>query len=180
MTERLRGFEVAKGFENEGVNLPTRSTANSAGYDFEAARDTVIPSIWKAVFHQFSDFVKGCYDSSQISDNLTKLLKPTLVPTGVKAYMQEDEVLYLTNRSSNPLKFFLLLGNGIGVVDADYYGNPDNDGHIMFQFINFGFRDVVIKKGTRIGQGVFAKFLKVDGDRAQGVRVGGFGSTGSN
>lgn len=106
-----------------------------------------------------------------------RTLKPTLVPTGIKAYMQTDEFLQLANRSSNPLKRFLLLANGVGVIDADYYNNPDNEGHIMFQFVNFGVTDVTIKKGERIGQGIFLPFLKADQDETISTRTGGFGSS---
>ena len=49
----------------------------------------------------------------------------------------------------------------------------------MFPVHNFGFKDKLIKKGERIGQGVFLNFLKVDGDKAAGQRNGGFGSTGT-
>ena len=149
---KLRGFEVAKGFENAGVNLPVRKTAYSAGYDIEAVEDTVVPS-----------FKKG--DA------------PTLIKTGIKAYMMDDEVLYLYNRSSNPKKKGLILANSVGVIDKDYYGNPDNDGHIMFAFFNIKDEDIVIKKGEAIGQGVFAKYLVTDDDAATGERTGGFGST---
>ena len=150
--ERKRGFEVAKGFENSNINLPVRSTKNSAGYDVEAAEDCVIPA-----------FKPG--------------QKPTLVKTGIKAYMESDEVLILANRSSNPGKKGLILANSIGVVDSDYYGNPDNDGHIMYAFFNFKAEDVEIKKGERIGQAIFQKYLVTDNDIAQGERTGGFGST---
>ena len=150
--DRKRGFEVAKGFENAGINLPVRSTKNSAGYDIEAAEDVVIPA-----------FKLG--------------QKPVLVKTGLKAYMQSDEVLILANRSSNPGKKGLILANSIGVVDSDYYGNPDNDGHIMFAFFNFKDEDIEIKKGDRIGQGMFQKYLVTDNDIAGGERTGGFGST---
>lgn len=150
--EKQRGFEVAKGFENSKINLPIRKTKCSAGYDFEAAEDTIIPS-----------FKKGT--------------KPTLVKTGVKAYMKEDEVLILANRSSNPGKKGLIMANSIGVVDSDYYGNPDNDGHIMFAFYNIKEEDVEIKKGEAIGQGIFQKFLSIDNDNATEERKGGFGST---
>lgn len=150
--ERKRGFEIAKGFENDGINLPVRKTKSSAGYDIEAAEDCIIPS-----------FKKG--------------MKPTLVKTGLKAYMMEDEALILANRSSNPGKRGLILANSIGVVDSDYYGNPDNDGHIMFAFFNIKDEDVEIKKGDAIGQGIFQKFLTVDEDLAEGERMGGFGST---
>ena len=150
--ERKRGFEIAKGFENEGINLPIRKTKCSAGYDIEAAENTIIPS-----------FKKG--------------MKPTLVKTGIKAYMESDEVLILANRSSNPGKKGLILANSIGVVDSDYYENPDNDGHIMYAFFNFKAEDVEIKKGERIGQAIFQKYLVTDNDIAQGERTGGFGST---
>ena len=153
--ERKRGFEIAKGFENAGINLPVRKTKFSAGYDIEAAEDTVIPS-----------FKKG--------------MKPILVKTGIKAYMGEDEVLILANRSSNPGKKGLILANSIGVIDSDYYGNPDNDGHIMFAFFNIKDEDIQIKKGEAIGQAIFQKFLVSDNDFAEGTRTGGFGSTSKN
>ena len=151
--EKIRGFEIAKGFEDKGINLPIRKTKSSAGYDVEAAEDTVIPS-----------FKKG--------------MNPTLVKTGIKAYMADDEVLMLYNRSSNPKKKGLILANSVGVVDKDYYGNPDNDGHIMFAFYNIKDEDVVVKKGEAIGQAIFQKYLIADDDVAEGERMGGFGSTG--
>ena len=147
-----RGFEIAKGFEDKNINLPVRKTKFAAGYDIEAAEDIVIPS-----------FKKG--------------MAPVLIPTGLKAYMEDDEVLYLYNRSSNPKKKGLILANSVGVVDKDYYGNPDNDGHIMFAFFNIKDEDITIKKGEAIGQGVFAKYLVTDDDVAGGDRTGGFGST---
>ena len=91
--------------------------------------------------------------------------------------MGEDEVLILANRSSNPGKKGLILANSIGVIDSDYYGNPDNDGHIMFTFFNIKEEDIEIKKGDAIGQAIFQKFLVTDDDFAEGERTGGFGST---
>ena len=150
--EKVRGFEVAKGFEDKGINLPIRKTKYSAGYDIEAAEDVIIPS-----------FKKG--------------MNPTLVKTGLKVYMQDDEVVLLYNRSSNPKKKGLIVANSVGVIDKDYYGNPDNDGHIMFAFYNIKEEDVEIKKGEAIGQAIFQKYLMADDDNAEGERVGGFGST---
>ena len=149
---KKRGFEIAKGFENAGINMPIRKTKFSAGYDIEAAEDCIVPS-----------FKKG--------------QKPTLIKTGIKAYMQDDEVLKLYNRSSNPGKKGLVLANGVGVVDKDYYGNEDNDGVIMFAFYNIKDEDITIKKGEAIGQCIFQKYLIADNDEAQGERIGGFGST---
>ena len=150
--EKLRGFEIARGWEDKGIHIPERKTKYSAGYDFEAAEDVIIPS-----------FKKG--------------IAPTLVKTGIKAYMADDEVLMLYNRSSNPKKKGLILSNSVGVIDKDYYENQDNDGHIMFAFYNIKDEDIVIKKGDATGQAVFQKYLITDNDNAQGERVGGFGST---
>ena len=150
--EKIRGFEIAKGFEDKGINLPVRKTKYSAGYDVEAAEDVIIPS-----------FKKG--------------MKPTLIKTGIKSYMQENEYLMLANRSSNPGKKGLILANSVGIIDKDYYGNPDNDGHIMFAFYNIKDEEVEIKKGDCIGQAIFMPFLIADNDVAEGTRTGGFGST---
>ena len=149
---KTRGFEVAKGFEDKNINLPIRKTKSAAGYDIEAAEDCVI-----------EPFKPG--------DN------PTLVKTGLKAYMPEDEYLMLCNRSSNPKKKGLVMANSVGIIDADYYGNPDNDGAFMFAFYNIKNEPVTIKKGEAIGQGIFMKYLTIDNDSADGIRTGGFGST---
>jgi dUTP pyrophosphatase len=84
----------------------------------------------------------------------------------------------LYNRSSNPKKLGLVLANGVGVVDSDYYNNPSNEGEIGFLFYNTSSDTVIIKKGSKIGQGVFHKYLITDGDNAGGIREGGYGSTG--
>ena len=150
--EKLRGFEIAKGWEDKNINLPKRSTKYAAGYDVEAAEDTIIPTFKPGV-------------------------KPTLIPTGLKAYMQDDEMLCLYNRSSNPKKKGLVLANSVGIIDKDYYGNADNDGHIMYAMWNFKNEDVKIEKGERIGQAIFQKYLIADNDTADSERTGGFGST---
>ncbi|MBO5349567.1 MAG: dUTP diphosphatase [Clostridia bacterium] len=149
---RTRGFEVAKGWEDKGINLPIRKTKHSAGYDVEAAEDTIIPA-----------FKPG--------------QKPTLIKTGLKAYCPTDEFYMLCNRSSNPGKKGLVMANSVGIIDSDYYGNPDNDGHFMYAYYNFFDHDVEIKKGDVIGQVIFLKYFTVDNDCAQGQRMGGFGST---
>ena len=69
------------------------------------------------------------------------------------------------------------MANGVGIIDKDYYGNEENDGHFSFAFYNFGKEAVEIKKGEAIGQGIFQKYLTVDDDEAKGERKGGYGST---
>jgi len=149
--EKLRGFEIAKGFEDKGINLPKRSTKNSAGYDIEAAETVVI-----------EPFKNG--------------VKPTLIATGLKAYCQSDEWFMLANRSSGPKKG-LLFPHSFGIIDSDYYGNESNDGHLFVQCINIKDEPLEIKKGDVIAQVVFQKYLITDDDNADGIRTGGFGST---
>ena len=149
---RKRGFEVVKGYEDKGINLPVRKTKYAAAYDVEAAEEVVLPS-----------FKKG--------------MKPTLIPTGLKAYMQSDEVLLIVPRSSGPKKQGISFPHNVGVIDSDYYNNSDNEGHIFVQCINLKDEDVVIKKGEAVAQAIFQKYLTVDDDNAEGERTGGFGST---
>ena len=149
---KQRGFEIVKEYENENINLPKRSTAHSAAYDIEAACDMVIPS-----------FKIG--------------MKPTLIPTGLKSYMMDDEVLMILPRSSGPKKQGIMFPHSMGVIDSDYYNNIDNEGHIFVQCINIKDTDVEIKKGDKIAQAYFQKFLITDDDDATGERIGGFGST---
>ena len=130
------------------VNLPKRATKGAAGYDFECATETVCPA------HSI-----------------------TLIPTGIKAQIDEGYYLQLAVRSSTPKKKGLILANGIGIVDEDYYNNPDNEGHIMFQVYNITDNDVIIPAGERIGQGVFIKYILTDDDYVNTLRTGGFGST---
>ena len=148
---RNRGFEVVEEYKDKEINLPVRSTKYSAGYDVEAAEDVVIPA-----------FRPG--------------IKPTLVPTGLKAYCLEDEFYMLVNRSSGPKKG-LVMANSIGIIDSDYYNNENNEGHFYFQYFNMKDEDITIHKGDVIGQIIFQKYLIVDNDNAEGVRTGGFGST---
>lgn len=147
----MRGFEIAKGWEDRGIELPRRSTAHAAGYDIAAAEDVTVP-----VFRP--------------------RIKPTLIPTGLKAYCQPDECYFIFNRSSGAGKG-IVLANGVGVIDADYYENSKNDGHFQVVVFNVSDHDLEIKKGDRIAQVVFQKFLTIDDDAASGERQGGFGST---
>lgn len=173
----MRKFAVCKGYENKEVNLPKRGTAHSAGYDFEAAEDTCIPTVWSTalLFFKKLDFFQSLKDREH-KITIPKI-EGTLIKTGVKAYFEKDEKLNLYARSSIFNKFGLILANGVGVVESDYADNIGNDGNIMFNYINFGVKPIIIKKGEKIGQGVFSKFLITDDDEAEGVRIGGFGST---
>lgn len=173
---KVRGFEIVSSYEGKEITLPERATQQAAGYDFQAAEDIVVPTIWNVLL---KNQALQQNETSGLPEANKEYLASTLVPTGVKAYMQEDEYLQLANRSSNPIKNQLSMPNGVGIVDADYYGNEKNEGHIYFQFINYGLTDYVIKKGDRIGQGIFMPYLKADKDTNSGViRTGGFGSSG--
>ena len=163
---RKRGFEIVSKFKNEDINLPVRKTNASAGYDFEAAESLIVPSIWKVLAEKvFIGEATG--------------LKATLIPTGIKSYMLDDEYLQLSIRSGTALKTGLILANGVGIVDSDYYNNPDNEGHIMIALLNFGNEPVTLEKGERVAQGIFSKYLITNDDDATGVRTGGIGSTGT-
>lgn len=144
----MRRFEVVSRCKDMNVKLPKRKTKKSAGYDFFAIEDfTLYPN------------------------------KLCIVPTGVKAYMEDDEVLYLHIRSSVAFKRGVRMLNSIGVIDADFVDNPDNEGEISLGLLSHNDDIVHIQKGERIAQGVFHKFLITDDDNAEGKRVGGIGST---
>lgn len=146
-----RRFEVVKGCDPKETLLPKRATASSAGYDFYSK------------------------EAAEIRPGETRVLF-----TGVKAKMPSSEVLILAARSSLAVKRSLSLANGIGIIDADYYGNPENDGEIGIALHNHGTETASIQKGERIAQGVFLPYLTVDEDESEDRRLGGFGSSGQN
>lgn len=150
---KKRGFEVIRSYQGKGIQLPIRRTAWSAGYDIGAAESV--------------DIDPGAC---------------VFVPTGLKAYMQPEEVLQLYIRSGVAGKHQLILMNSVGIIDADYYNNEENEGHIILALMNYGENTVHVEKGTRIVQGVFMNYLVADGDRAGAgqARQGGFGSTGES
>lgn len=144
----MRRFEIVSRCKDMNVELPKRKTKKSAGYDFFAIENfTLYPN------------------------------KLCIVPTGVKAYMENNEVLYLHIRSSVAFKRGVRMLNSIGVIDADFVDNPDNEGEISLGLLSHNDDIVHIQKGERIAQGVFHKFLITDDDDAEGQRVGGIGST---
>lgn len=151
---RTRGFEIVsdefRKHPNVDIQLPKRGTKKSAGYDICTPVDIIIPP-------------NGISDAIQ---------------TDLKAYMLEDEVLEIVPRSSIGFKKGLMLINTVGIIDSDYYSNPDNDGNIGFKFKNLTDKAVEIKAGERILQGIFKKYLTTDYDDCNIERMGGIGSTG--
>mgnify|MGYP004456403471 FL=1 len=130
-------------------NLPKRATKTSAGYDFFALFDyTLAPGEIKKI------------------------------PTGIKANFNEDEVLFLIDRSSMGFKWNVRMCNQVGVIDSDYYNNQDNEGHIWIKIQNEGTKDYNVKKGEGIIQGIFMKYLTIDNEEDNTTkRIGGIGST---
>nr|DAV08621.1 MAG TPA: dUTPase [Caudoviricetes sp.] len=148
----MRRFERIDVPRARDAVLPKRATAHSAGYDFVAPEDIIV--------HAGRGFV-------------------ATVKTGIKARMEPDEFLMICIRSSLGIKWGLALANGTGIIDADYYGNPNNDGEICIAFVNRDpYRDVKIQKGDRIAQGIFMKYLLAEDDETDTERNGGVGSTG--
>jgi dUTP pyrophosphatase len=193
-------FEKVSRFNDVDITLPVRKTANSAGYDFEVAEDTIIPSYANSMnifseaaaqvaMQDENNVIKNDdgvpvsvrippMELSEIAD-VTKatLVRPSLVSTGVKCYLDEGTYLELSVRSSSPIKFWLILATGVGIIDADYADNPDNEGEIFFQLINLSPVTIILRKGDIIGQGIIKPYLTTEKDDAVGERVGGFGST---
>ena len=134
--------------EYDDIKLPTRSTKHSAGYDF------------------ISPFAFELKPGETIK-----------VPSGIKVAMNNDEFLALLVRSSMGFKYNIRLCNQVGIVDSDYYNNPDNEGHMFIALKNEGEKVFTVEKGDKYAQGIFQKYLLTDDDEADGERTGGFGST---
>lgn len=168
-------FEKVSRFADVDFPMPARKTAHSAGYDFAVAEEIIIPPL------------KNCWELLKQDDilsldemaALTKRtkVKPSLVSTGVKCKMEEDNYLELMVRSSTPLKYWLVMSNGVGIVDADYYNNPDNEGEIFLEIINLSPNPIILHPGDIIGQGIIKSYIKIDDDNTTVERAGGFGST---
>ena len=131
------------------IELPTRATSGSAGYDIKAPFDITL------------------------SPGTT-----IKIPTGIRVEMEEDWVLKLYPRSGLGFKFRLQLNNTVGIIDSDYF-HSDNEGHIFIKITNDSNEDkiVEIKAGEGFAQGIFIEYGITVDDDAQGVRNGGFGST---
>ena len=187
--------KISKYADDELVIVPSRKTAQSAGYDFCAAEDTIIPPFVEIMedamladmedrkvkehYADVREFMEKEYPFTL--DRIAAISKKfdakvALVPTGVKCKIPDGYFLQLSVRSSLPLKHWLILGNGVGIIDADYYNNPDNEGHIYFQIINLLPVPIKIQKGECFGQGILMEY-HTTGDNVTTTREGGFGST---
>ena len=133
--------------ETFDVKLPARATAGSAGYDFFLLHDISI----------------------RPGENI-------LIPTGVRCKIEPGYVLQLYPRSGLGFKYGLQLRNTVGIIDSDYY-NALNEGHIMAKLTNTGTETIELKKGQAFMQGIFTEYFITEDDFAEGVRIGGFGST---
>lgn len=183
-------FELVSRFAGCDELLPKRSTANSAGYDLIVAEDTIVST------YQYADYINFHLDSyddvfaergkelslielAEITGRDHKeFRRPRLVSTGVKCKLAPDEYLEIVPRSSTPLKYWLVVANSPGIVDSDYYNNPDNEGEIFVQLINFSNEVIKLKKGDKIAQAIIRKYYVTEDDTAGEMRAGGFGSTG--
>lgn len=129
--------------------IPERKTKGSAGYDLCA------------------------YRNGKIEPGAT-----VLVETGIKCKMRSETLLQVHLRSSIGIENYVMLANGTGIIDADYFDNKDNEGHIHIPIFNYGEEPFYYSAGERIAQGIFLEYGKVDGDMTVAERTGGFGSTG--
>ena len=131
------------------IALPKRGTVGSAGYDFYAP--------------------------------ITVELKPgetVKLPTGIRCKIDSDWVLKCYPRSGLGFKYRLQLNNTVGIIDSDYF-NAKNEGHIMAKITNDTneSKTVTINSGDGFMQGIFVEYGLTEDDNADGIRVGGFGST---
>ena len=152
--EELKKWDL----KEEDIIIPTRKTIDSAGYDFH------IPYNYKNI--GFTDYLAGPKQS-------------VLVPTGVKckfSLSKQSLFLQISLKSGFASKNNVLLKNAPGVVDMDYYSNPDNDGHILLSLYNYGQKDLILEPGKGIAQGIFIAYHTF-GEIVGEQRIGGFGST---
>ena len=174
-------FEKVSRFKDADIKMPARGTAKSAGYDLPVAEDIIIPPLSRQIEDMkksIPDYEAACFTLDQIKRFVKESgIKPTLVSTGLKCYLDDDKYLELSVRSSTPLKHWLIMANSEGIIDADYADNPDNEGEIFLQMINLSPFYIELKSGDCIGQGIIKTYCTTDDDEAKGARLGGFGST---
>ena len=146
-SEGYKGENPAEVYEE--IKLPKRATSGSAGYDFYAPFDI--------------DLKAG---------------ETAKIPTGIRVRIDEGWVLSIYPRSGLGFKYRLQLDNTVGIIDSDYY-NSDNEGHIFIKITNDSKenKSLHVGKGEGIAQGIFTEYGITEGDDADGIRNGGFGST---
>ena len=133
----------------ENLKLPKRATSGSAGYDF------YLPVNIKV------------YPGDTL-----------LIPTGIKAELDKSKVLEIYPRSSLGFKYRMKICNTVGIIDADYYNNENNEGHIMIKIENCGDSPIELAAGSAFAQGIIKEYFLVDDDEPiEKVRKGGMGST---
>ncbi|WP_018972259.1 dUTP diphosphatase [Rudaea cellulosilytica] len=134
------------------IALPARATPGSAGMDLRAALDAPL------------------------------ILEPgasVLVPTGIAIHVGDvNYCAVILPRSGLGHKHGLVLGNLVGLIDADYQGP------LMISCWNRAAAAYTIEPGERIAQLVFlpvahARFRVVEEFDASERGVGGFGHSGS-
>jgi dUTP pyrophosphatase len=157
--QKTRGFEkislnqykkdLGGGVGYNSIKLPRRATAKSSGYDIYSIRDFKLEP---------GEEIK--------------------LPSGIKVYMQDNEEFLIFPRSSVGFKYKIKIDNTIGKIDADYYNNQDNEGHIWIKLTNTGNKTWEVKQGEAIVQGTFYNYLITDNDiPVSQERIGGIGST---
>ena len=103
--------------------------------------------------------------------------KVTCVMTGLRCKCNLGQVFILKCALNNSC---VELANCIGIIDADYYDNPDNKGEIGVLLLNRGTQPVKINSGDVIATGSLYSYGTIVGDSFGGKRLGGFGSTDKN
>ena len=133
----------------EGLRLPRRATSGSAGYDFYLPVNVTIPP-----------------------------KETLLIPTGIKVELDKSKVLEIYPRSSLGFKYQMRICNTVGIIDADYYNNENNEGHIMIKVENGGNETISLAAGSAFAQGIIKEYFVVDDDEPrEKIRRGGIGST---
>ena len=173
-------FEKVTKYKDVEFDMPVRKTKHSAGYDMVIAEDVILEPYDSQINKLFPLFKP--VPSLMTLDELAGVSKttkgrPTLVSTGVKCKLDPGTYLELSVRSSTPLKYWIVMANGVGIIDADYYNNPDNEGEIFFQLINLSPVRIELKRGDIIGQGIIHSYGVTEDDAVFTERTGGFGST---
>jgi len=192
----MRGIILITEYKDKNINLPDIATKKSAGYDLEAAEDIIVPSIFNtmkrltgteptwnpSIIKKVPYFLGYAEDKVYSLKEMKELVKEhkfvTMIPTGLKVNLSNNEYLSIHDRSSIGINCLLMLPHQTGIVDADYYNNEDNEGHIFIPMVNFSPYDIKIEKGERIAQGIICEYKTVDDeDEIDTVRKGGYGST---